>query len=167
MALEQTANVSRPSCELSLTGWRAWSASGFCALIVMLAFLFPLMQLIYWVATEAWKDFDSRYWDLVTHTLILASSAAVITVTVAVTFNVDSSLPSGCPESALPRRSLSLGYAMPGSLLAVAIMGLFGTLDNWLVAAQETLGFDPETLASGESCGTASGLYGALSCCCP
>ena len=139
----------RPLSRHHLTGPVAWLASGFCGLVFGLAFLLPVIQLLVWVVTYALQDLDSRYVALVIHTLVLAGSAALVTAVVAMLAVLSSRFyPGRLSGSAL--KVGNLGYAMPGSLLAVSVMMMFGFLDNNLfIPAREWMGLAAQPVLLG------------------
>ena len=124
-----------------LRGVRGWLATGYCLLILALAFVIPLVQLFYWLFTSG-SDFDERYWSLIRNTLTLGGIAAVTTVVVAMLQVLARRLqPMRRVRSAVALANL--GYALPGSVLAVGIMFAFSVADNQLVVPlQAWLGVD-------------------------
>ena len=124
-----------------LRGVRGWLATGYCLLILALAFVIPLVQLFYWLFTSG-SDFDERYWSLIRNTLTLGGIAAVTTVVVAMLLVLARRLqPIRRVRSAVALANL--GYALPGSVLAVGIMFAFSVADNQLVVPlQAWLGVD-------------------------
>ena len=124
-----------------LRGVRGWLATGYCLLILALAFVIPLVQLFYWLFTSG-SDFDERYWSLIRNTLTLGGIAAVTTVVVAMLLVLARRLqPMRRVRSAVALANL--GYALPGSVLAVGIMFAFSVADNQLVVPLQTwLGVD-------------------------
>ncbi|MED5493943.1 MAG: iron ABC transporter permease [Pseudomonadota bacterium] len=124
-----------------LRGVRGWLATGYCLLILAVAFVIPLVQLFYWLFTSG-SDFDERYWSLIRNTLTLGGIAAVTTVVVAMLLVLARRLqPMRRVRSAVALANL--GYALPGSVLAVGIMFAFSVADNHLVVPlQAWLGVD-------------------------
>lgn len=115
-----------------LQGPVAWLASGYCLLILAVAFIIPVGQLLYWLLSSGISDLDSRYWALIRNTLTLGGIAALITVTVSVLLVLARRLqPIRRVRSAVA--VANLGYALPGSVLAVGIMFFFSYLDNNLI----------------------------------
>ncbi|MBD1586096.1 ABC transporter permease [Pseudomonas typographi] len=115
-----------------LRGWRAALASGWCLGVFACAFVVPLLQLLAWCWQRGRFDFDERYLALVLHTLYLGTLAALLTVLLALLL--------AFARRAVPGRAMAagvglanLGYALPGSVLAVALMLAFSALDHWLV----------------------------------
>ncbi|MCY1294326.1 2-aminoethylphosphonate ABC transport system, membrane component PhnV [compost metagenome] len=131
--------VSRPASErprgkalYRLRGWKAVAASGWCGLVFACAFVIPLLQLLVWVWQRGRFDLDERYLGLILHTLYLGGLAALITVAVALLLAFARRLAPTRPiRSAVGLANL--GYALPGSVLAVSIMLAFSFLDRELV----------------------------------
>lgn len=115
-----------------LRGWKAFAASAWCLLVFACAFVIPVLQLLVWVWQKGRFDLDERYWGLILHSLYLGGFAAVLTVAVALLLAFARRLsPSPAVRSAVGISNL--GYALPGSVLAVAIMLAFSWLDNHAV----------------------------------
>lgn len=115
-----------------LRGVTAAAASAWCGLVFACAFVVPLMQLIVWVWQRGRFDLDERYTGLILHTLYLGGIAALVTVGVAMILVFARRL---APTRAI-RAGVSvanIGYALPGSVLAVSIMLAFSYLDRELV----------------------------------
>ncbi|TLP76170.1 iron ABC transporter permease [Pseudomonas nitroreducens] len=115
-----------------LHGWKAFAASAWCLLVFACAFVIPVLQLVVWVWQKGRFDLDERYWGLILHSLYLGGFAAVLTVAVALLLAFARRLsPTPAVRSAVGISNL--GYALPGSVLAVAIMLAFSWLDNHAV----------------------------------
>ncbi|AIR88690.1 ABC transporter permease [Pseudomonas cremoricolorata] len=115
-----------------LRGIKALAASGWCLLVFACAFVIPLLQLLAWFWQRGRHDLDERYLGLVSHTVSLGLGAAAFTVSVALVLAFarrqapTSTIRSGVAVA-------NLGYALPGSVLAVSLMLAFSYLDNQLV----------------------------------
>lgn len=121
-----------------LKGASAWTASAFCALPVTLGFLLPVLVL----AELSWEGghsiFSDRYLQLIGNSLILASLAATVAVLVALIMNYAQRLSPGILSSIACRLS-NLGYAVPGSIIAVGILIPFAAFDNALDQAMRNI----------------------------
>lgn len=105
--------------------------AAYAGLVFLFAFAIPLARLLYWVIDSGARDLDQRYLALVWHTVVLGASAAVATVLVALFLGyVRRSRRHWLAPLAV--RAATIGYAMPGSVLAVGIMLSFAALDRWL-----------------------------------
>ncbi|SDT04199.1 ABC transporter permease [Pseudomonas oryzae] len=138
-AERRSRGASRPGNERArsaplyhLRGARALAASAWCGLVFACAFVVPLLQLLVWFWQRGRFDLDERYVGLILHTLYLGALAALITVALAM-------LLAFARRQAPTRRMqalvglANLGYALPGSVLAVSIMLAFSWLDRQLV----------------------------------
>ena len=111
---------------LRLSGARGWFAFAVSALVFVLAFALPCLQLLIW----AWKAAGpavSRYVDLGTNTLVLGLMTAAVTTA--------ASLLLACARRVAPAsgwlvKIATLGYAMPGTILAVGIFIPAAWFDN-------------------------------------
>ncbi|KRT53631.1 ABC-type Fe3+ transport system, permease component [endosymbiont of Ridgeia piscesae] len=122
-----------PPQRFRLQGWRGGVASSAAGLVFSLAFLLPLIQLLIWAWQVVQQDLDPRYFELLAHTLALGGISALITIIAALLL--------GCARrfhdnrlTASSARIATLGYALPGSVLAVGIMLTFSGLDNLINA---------------------------------
>nr|WP_314491222.1 iron ABC transporter permease [uncultured Pseudomonas sp.] len=115
-----------------LRGVKALAASAWCLLVFACAFVIPLLQLLAWFYQRGRHDLDERYLGLVWHTLSLGAVAALLTVGVALCLAfARRQAPTPLIRSGVGLANL--GYALPGSVLAVALMLAFSYLDNQLV----------------------------------
>ncbi|WXL25440.1 iron ABC transporter permease [Ectopseudomonas mendocina] len=131
-AVRPTNERPRGKALYHLRGIKAWAASGWCGLVFACGFVIPLLQLLVWFWQRGRFDLDERYQELILHTLYLGGMAALITVSVALLLAFCNRL----TPTRLMRSSVgvaNLGYALPGSMLAVAIMLVFSYLDRELV----------------------------------
>ncbi|MEE8388466.1 MAG: iron ABC transporter permease [Acidiferrobacterales bacterium] len=112
-----------------LTGWHAIAAFLFAATVMLLAFVIPVLQLLMWVIEVAAEDLDTRYIRFFFNTVFLGALAAGLTVFFAVLLAYTYRLsPDRFTRVAI--RFSTLGYALPGSVLAVGIMLSFVWLDK-------------------------------------
>lgn len=138
-----------PRARYRLAGWRRAGATGFAGLVLLLAFIVPVAQLLLWVWRVAYQDFDARYAGFFLNTLTLGAAAAAVTTFFALLLAYTYRLkPDRFTRAAV--HFATLGYALPGSVLAVGIMVSFVWLDrNVLEGAQRLLGFEPTLLLTG------------------
>ncbi|WP_019674107.1 ABC transporter permease [Psychrobacter lutiphocae] len=106
----------------------------FCSLVFVVAFALPMLQLIFWVIKYYHIDLDNRYWGFVFNTILIAGLAAMVIALIAlVTAWLLRQYPSRSNQFIA---SLSnLGYAVPGTVLAVGVFIPVAWLDNTLIAS--------------------------------
>jgi iron(III) transport system permease protein len=109
-----------------------------CALPIGLGFLLPGGQLLAWLSQTAGDSVDSRLWGHAANSLMLAAGASAIAVMVALLLAYGVRL-NASPVARGAARVASLGYAVPGSVIAVGILiplaWADNTLDGWLRAS--------------------------------
>ena len=116
-----------------LTGWRAVAAILFCALPLMLGFLVPAGQLAIWALTIAEGAYDAAFWRLVRNSLELAAIAALIALLLALVLGYGKRLhPTRTVTGAV--KVAGLGYAVPGTVIAIGVIIPFAWFDNTLDA---------------------------------
>jgi len=150
----QTDGSSRPTSPRRLAGWRAWLASGAAALVSAAAFLLPVAQLLRWtVAVLGGPDADSRYPELLFNTLLLAGVTAVVAVGAAVVVAYGLRLSRSWIVAACARMA-SMGYALPGSVIAVGVLVPLAFVDHTLDGfLRRTLGISSGLLLTGSMVG--------------
>ncbi|MCG5538824.1 iron ABC transporter permease [Halorhodospira sp. 9622] len=117
---------------IQLRGWRRWAATAAAGTVLALGFVLPMIQLLIW-ASRRLEDLDSTYWSLIQNTLTLGASAAVLTVLIALLLAYARRVqPDRLTQRAVT--AATLGYALPGAVLAVGIMLALTWLDH-LVAS--------------------------------
>lgn len=126
---DQTQGTVRPAVAKRLYGWKAWVASGVAALVVGVAFVLPVFQLLVWVVGGA--EYDVRYREFLFNTLMLGGVTAIIAVMAAVVIAYGLRLSRHWIIPAFARVA-SMGYALPGSVIAVGVLVPLAFLDHTL-----------------------------------
>jgi iron(III) transport system permease protein len=141
-----------------LRGLRAALATAAPCLLLAVVFGLPVTQLLAWtVETVAAGLVADRLGEAVVSTLLLAAAAAVVAVLTA-TAVVHGQRVAPSRLGAASARLAAVGYAVPGTVVAVAIYVPLVWVDRRLVtAARELLGADVGLLFTG----TVLGLVGA------
>jgi iron(III) transport system permease protein len=104
----------------ALRGSKAWFVSLLCFLPLGLGFLLPAALLAMMTLSYASTTFDLEFWDFASHSLSLSIISAAITVVLATTLAYSIRLyPAKLLRTAA--RVAAMGYAIPGSVIAVGI----------------------------------------------
>ena len=118
-----------------LTGWKAFFAALACSLPVIFGFIIPALQLFYWTITTADQSLNKDFFGLAMNSLVLATLAAVVAVCLALILSYAKRLLSTPLVNGAVTVS-SMGYAIPGTIIAIGVMlplAWFDTvLDGWL-----------------------------------
>lgn len=145
--LEQNTR-RRKQYRFQLQGWRAWACTTFCCLVLSITFVIPMIQLLFWLVATGIADFNQRFFDLFWHTITLAGMAAMVTVGLALLL----SYAKKQYDSPLLRTSLfvsNLGYALPGSVLAVGVVLPLGHFEQWVQPLLPMLGLPQQQILLG------------------
>jgi iron(III) transport system permease protein len=123
-------DMNREAARLRLGRATRWVAFAGAALVLALAFVLPLLQLLIWSVRNV-GDIDSRYWGFIGRSLVLAGSGAVVIVCASLALAYIERSRSNRPTRLLVRLA-TLGYAIPGTVLAVGIVVPIVLLNNQL-----------------------------------
>ena len=134
---------------IRLAGARGWAAAAFASAVFLAAFALPVAQLAAWTAQVAVRDLDERYLGFLGHSLSLGGIAAALTLAAALVLAYAQRRHND-PATRIMVRVATLGYAVPGPVLAVGIVIPLAYLDNQLAAAGKLLfGQNPGLLLQG------------------
>ncbi|WP_184010611.1 ABC transporter permease [Rubricella aquisinus] len=116
-----------------LDGAKGWLAAAFCAAPVLFGFVIPVIALGV-MSLDAEQSLTSRrYIAFMTNSLTLAAIASVVTVAGAILIGFRARLMPGRRSRGLVMAA-SLGYAVPGGVIAIGLMVPFALFDNALDA---------------------------------
>jgi len=146
-----------------LSGWHAGSATLACFLPLLLGFLLPGSLLLKLAWQEGDSEFGVRYGVLAGNSLLVAGIAAGLAVLLAVLLAYGQRLAGRGWTGRIvtgANRIVALGYAVPGSVIAVGVLIPVTRIDHWLAGAwQEAFGTNPGLLLTG---GIAALVYAYL-----
>ncbi|KQB15175.1 iron(III) transport system permease protein [Rhodobacter capsulatus] len=135
------AQRMRPLVPVRLTGLRGWAALGLGLVPVLLGFGVPLAWLLSEAVTRiAETGISAQLRAEMRATLLLATAATVAVVAGGLVVALTARLCPGGPGAVIGRLA-SLGYAMPGTVVALGVLVPVGALDRLLDAgARAVLG---------------------------
>ena len=118
--------------QINLTGVRAFFAIAACVLPIVLGFAIPAVTLALYAADNVNVVTQAKFTQLALNSLLLAMAAGVgVTLIAWVLAYVKRLRPSPLTHGLI--RVSTLGYALPGILLAVALLKPVGAFDHWLM----------------------------------
>lgn len=145
----QTTGSQQSSSAYELTGLKALLAMFACALPIVLGLLLPAGILLWLVIFNLDASLDDDFFALARHSLILAGVTAAIGIILSLLLAYGARL---YPQKSvrLGVQVASLGYAIPGAVIAVGILMPVGRLDNAIAAwAERVFGVSTGLLLSG------------------
>lgn len=120
-----------------LTGWKLGLALSWCWGLLALAFFLPLGRLLYWSYEYFEKSWNLNFVQYALNSLKVSILAGVVTLSVALLLHFAHRLSFGKFSAKLTRLSLSLsslGYAVPGTVLAIGLLSPLTFADHQLHA---------------------------------
>lgn len=145
-----------PSRPTQLRGFKACLVFMLCFTPVFLGFILPALQLVGWSIKRFDLWVSGEFWQLVGNSLTLAGLAALITVLLALWLSYGKRLSDKSTHrfnGRLTRSSVSLaslGYAIPGVVIAVGVIVSLNTFEQGLITLSLWLfGLNPGLLLSG------------------
>ncbi|RJX74478.1 iron ABC transporter permease [Vibrio sinensis] len=119
--LFQNQFSSREDFRYELSGWKKWLALTWCWGLVAVAFIFPLGQLCIYAYKYFGQSWTAEFREYALNSLNVSIIAAVIAVGIALIVNFSQRL-NPSRQNVLFMRMSSLGYAVPGTVLAIGVM---------------------------------------------
>lgn len=143
----ESARVTNRVKLLKLEGAVGWAASVFASIVLLIAFVVPFGQLLFW-GMEGLADLDVAYWNYLGHSLVLSSMAAAFICCCSLLLAYVQRQHPGVMTSILIRLA-TLGYALPGTVLAVGLVIVISLFDKQLTAVLEPMGLETVVLLQG------------------
>ncbi|MCY3813802.1 MAG: iron ABC transporter permease [Gammaproteobacteria bacterium] len=112
-----------------LKGLRAWLATAVCALPLLLGLVVPMVVLARYAVLTGDPLLGRGFGDFVTTTFGVAGTAAVVATALALVLAYSARLDPR-PANRLALRTATLGYALPGAVLAVGVLAPLTVLDK-------------------------------------
>ncbi|WED22260.1 iron ABC transporter permease [Vibrio sp. JC009] len=129
--LFQSSFSSHEDIRYALTGWKKWLALIWCWGLISVAFIFPLGQLLIYAFQYLAESWTAEFKAYALNSLQVSVLAAIAAIMVALVVNFAYRLDKSGVSLALIRLS-SLGYAVPGTVLAIGVMAPVLTMDHWI-----------------------------------
>jgi iron(III) transport system permease protein len=123
-----------PFARERLAGKRAWIATIVCAIPLLVGFVLPVLLLLRLVRSEAEFALTVRFFEWAWNSFRVALLAAALSVLLAIVVAYAVRLARNQATRA-GTYVLNLGYAVPGTVLAVGVLLPLGAIDNWLAGA--------------------------------
>jgi iron(III) transport system permease protein len=125
----QRGHAGSPLRCYTLQGWRNVFAGLSCFLPVFFGFLLPVGFLVYLTLTHVEQTLKPQFWEFASHSLILSTLTAILGVAIALFMAYGQRLEAS-PLNTFAVRIATMGYAVPGSTIAVGVLIPAGQLDN-------------------------------------
>lgn len=132
-----------------LSGWRSICAMICCAMPVLLGFIIPCCVLVIYAVGSWHKSWTLEFRVFATHSLLLSISAALATIVIACVLAYGQRMGRTVAVN-VSHRVASIGYAVPGAVLAIGIIIPLAKFDNTIDALmRQYFGFSTGLILSG------------------
>ena len=149
MRYHQVGRMSLEEGRMRLYGWHRWAATGVCAAVVLVAFAIPFAQLVLWSGAIWMEEISLRYLGLAGRSLMFGGATALMLTTIGLILSYVNRLHRGKSIRWLLKVA-TLGYALPGTVLAVGIVQVMNYGDRLITNGLHLIWSDaPETLLQG------------------
>lgn len=149
MQFHQVGKMSLESNRIRLNGWKKWMASTVLMALIMIAFIIPCLQLITWSMESIAVELDSRYIGLLFRSLFFSAMAAAVITALGLLLAYIQRQHSDHLTKWIIRLS-TMGYALPGTVLAVGIVIIINFADKPMVwAFREVFGIQLTSVLNG------------------
>ncbi len=121
-----------------LSGTRGWAAASICAIPLMVGFAIPTLILIKLAISEGDSSFGVRFIRLAFNSFGVAALTAILAVGIGLLLAYAARLSRGALNHVI-NRGVGLGYAIPGTVIAVGVLIPVAKLDHALIALLESV----------------------------
>lgn len=120
-----------------LTARQGWLAALFCAVPVLAGFVLPVLILVRLIVRGDALALGTRYLSLVQNSVTLGAVTALLAVLICVLLAYAARVSKSRLQAAC-NRIVTMGYAVPGAVIAVGILIPLSRLDDWTAARGAT-----------------------------
>ena len=136
----QRSGATHTELRFVLRGWKKWGALLFSWSLLIGAFILPLLTLFYYALSYFSESLNARLWQYTLNSFWLAIIVAGLALVIALIVNFYQRLSPGILAKSCIRLS-SLGYAVPGTVVAIAVLIPFTNIDLLLNQLLVEFGF--------------------------
>ncbi|WP_082509904.1 MULTISPECIES: iron ABC transporter permease [unclassified Rhizobium] len=130
---QKTTSAVHDAVRLKLTGWRKWAASMACALPILLGFAVPFLVLGDYALKRLHQLFEPRLLKALFNSILVSATAAALTVVLGFVLAY-AARSSRSRLITIAGRLSSIGYGVPGTVLAIGVLFPLAGFDNGLDA---------------------------------
>ena len=112
-----------------LKGKSAWLATGFCSFILIISFIIPMVVLLNYAVMYFDQAWNSEFFSYAWQSLKVAAVVSVVTIILSVLVVFYQRIAKQA-NPLIPGRLASTGYALPGTVLAIAVLLPLTLLEN-------------------------------------
>lgn len=124
-------SIQKPTSRIHPTLGKKMLYTSICTSIFLLSFLFPFLQLVHWVSLTYSKVVNQEFFLLIFRSFGLAAASGLVVVILSIVLLYALRLSPFRWVKSITKIA-TLGYAIPGAVIAVGVMIPFIALDKWV-----------------------------------
>jgi iron(III) transport system permease protein len=124
-------SILKPTSRIHPTFGKKMLYTSICTSIFLLSFLFPFLQLVHWVSLTYSKVVNQDFFLLIFRSFGLAAASGLVVVILSIVLLYALRLSPFRWVKSIAKIA-TLGYAIPGAVIAVGVMIPFIALDKWI-----------------------------------
>ena len=128
-SFQNLSNTKRGVPRIALPNGKKWRVYSVCLLPVLTGFVIPVAILLSFLGAGISADVKAQFWSLLGNNLQIAGLAAFAILAVSLIIGLISHYKLGKAARILALLAAT-GYAIPGTILAIGVLGLMGGLNN-------------------------------------
>ncbi|SHN20630.1 iron(III) transport system permease protein [Cyclobacterium lianum] len=125
--------INKPTTRQQLSKSKTWLLTATCFLVFLGSFFIPFLQILHWVWISYESSLNSGFYLLVLRSFGLAAGSGLAVALIAVVLLYSLRLSSFSWFRSLTKIG-TIGYAIPGAVIAIGIMIPVLSLDRWVFA---------------------------------
>ncbi|WGS64367.1 ABC transporter permease [Marinitoga aeolica] len=133
----------KPIKRRTLKGFKLYIVLTYMIFLFLLSFLLPILQLIQW-AIFSFKNTNIRFINLTFNSLFISLISAVLIIIISLV--VSNTLRFKDKKSIILPKLATMGYSIPGAVIAVGVMVIFIGLDKNLSSIYNILGLNSKLI---------------------
>lgn len=100
-----------------------------CLLPILIAFILPMIPLIYWSIEKGFFIYEARFYNIITNSISLSFITALISISIAIIIGYTARKNKVINNIA---RLISLGYAIPNAIIAISIIMFLSRISSFI-----------------------------------
>lgn len=142
-----TTSKVRPIKRIKLQGVKSVLAFSACFIVFALGFLIPVLQLVQWAFMGYKNVLEQNFIQLLINTVTVAGIATLIIMFFAIVIANFNRI-TRSKVSKFFSKVVTMGYSIPGAIIAISVIVFFVAIDGSLKGIYETLGFSKTLVLS-------------------
>jgi iron(III) transport system permease protein len=142
-----TTSKTRSLTPIPLKGWKGALAFLYCFVIFAFSFAIPVIQMIFWAFLSYDRIVKTEFMQLAQNTLFVGLVATTIIIFLSIVIGNVCRIQRNAFSNGLTRL-VSIGYSIPGAVLAIGVLTFFLALDNGLESFYALIGTKRELVLS-------------------